>query len=128
MGPLVDGTHLLPVGGSDNVMVGSTVRRVLSVPATFQLLRIAILVLSLTLVQSPPAQPPAAQPAATQPPPDIVFHSTTRLVQVNVVAHDKDGKPVADLKKEDFSVTEKGKPQEIAFFSVDRSDKAPSDV
>jgi VWFA-related protein len=101
------------------------------VAATFQLLRIAVLVLSLALAQTPPAQtppaqPPAAQPAATQPPPDIVFHSTTRLVQVNVVAHDKDGKPVADLKKEDFSLTEKGKPQEISFFSVESLDKLPA--
>jgi VWFA-related protein len=108
------------------------------VPTLCELLLVAILSLSLAVgpqtapTQAPPAQtaPPQATPAppAAAQPPDIVFHTTTRLVQVNVVAHDKDGKPVGDLKKEDFSVTEKGKPQEIAFFSVDRSDKAPSDV
>jgi VWFA-related protein len=78
-------------------------------------------------VQAPPAQSPVAQPAAPQAPPmpDVVFHTTTRLVQVNVVVHDHDGKPVGDLKKEDFSLTEKGKPQEISFFSVESLDKLP---
>jgi VWFA-related protein len=115
------------------------------VPANLNLLLIAILTLSLT---GPPTQtaptakqldreetnkPTQTAPelSATQPaqaPPDIVFRTTTRLVQVNVVVHDKDGKPVGDLKKEDFSITEKGKPQEIAFFSVDNLDKAPADV
>jgi len=63
-------------------------------------------------IQSP-AQPPA--PPA-QPP---VFRSATRLVQINVVVHDKHGQPVADLKKEDFVVVDRGKPQAISFFSMD---------
>ncbi len=58
--------------------------------------------------------------AQDQPP---VFRTTTRLVQVNVVVHGKDGQPVADLKKEDFTVFEKGKPQEIVSFSVDSLSK-----
>src|SRR5260221_4893835 len=56
-----------------------------------------------------------------QPP---VFRTTTRLVQVNVVVHGKDGQPVADLKKETFTVFETGKPQEIASFSVDSLSKS----
>jgi VWFA-related protein len=56
-----------------------------------------------------------AQPAP-QPP---VFRASTRLVQVSVVVHDGHGDPIADLKKEDFSVSERGKPQQITFFSMD---------
>jgi VWFA-related protein len=44
---------------------------------------------------------------------------TTRLVQLNVVVHDKKGEPVSDLKKEDFTILEKGKEQKVAVFAVD---------
>jgi len=53
---------------------------------------------------------------AAQPP---VFRASTRLVQVSVVVHDRRGEPVADLKKEDFAISERGKPQQIAFFSME---------
>ena len=45
------------------------------------------------------------------------IRSTTRLVQLSVVVTDKSGAPVSGLKKEDFSVLDEGRPQEIAFFS-----------
>ncbi len=45
-----------------------------------------------------------------------VFHAETRLVVVDVVVTDKHGQPVTDLKKEDFAVTEDGKPQQVKFF------------
>ena len=38
-----------------------------------------------------------------------VFRVGTRLVQVNVVVHDHHRQPVADLKKEDFTIAERGK-------------------
>ncbi len=66
----------------------------------------------------------AQTPQPSQPP--VVFKSTTRLVQVNVVVHDHKGEPISDLKKEDFTVSEKGKPQQIAFFSMESSDKLAS--
>lgn len=44
---------------------------------------------------------------------------TTRLVQVNVLVHDHHGNPVPDLTKADFELTDNGKPQSIALFSVD---------
>jgi len=45
----------------------------------------------------------------------------SRLVDLNVVALDKEGNPVADLMQDEFRVTDSGKPQEIAFFrSQDR--------
>jgi VWFA-related protein len=46
-----------------------------------------------------------------------VIRVTTRLVEVSVVARDKDG-PVRDLTKADFSIVEKGKDHPIAFFSM----------
>jgi len=44
---------------------------------------------------------------------------TTRLVQINVVVHDKAGKPVPGLKKEDFTLFERGQEKAIAWFSDD---------
>ena len=55
-----------------------------------------------------------------------VFRSTTRLVQVNVVVHGRDGKPVTGLKKEDFRIFEKGKPQTISVFNEASLDKLPA--
>jgi hypothetical protein len=64
--------------------------------------------------------PGAAQtPASSQTDQQIpVFRSATHLVQVNVVVHDSHGSPVDDLKKEDFSITEQGRPQQISFFTM----------
>ncbi len=45
------------------------------------------------------------------------FQTTTEFVQVNVVALDKHGKPVADLKREEFQIHDNGVPQEIRFFA-----------
>jgi VWFA-related protein len=49
---------------------------------------------------------------------------STRLVQVGVIARDKNG-PVADLTKDDFVVLDRGKPQKISIFSVESSQSAP---
>ena len=57
-----------------------------------------------------------AHPAPSTQTPTSVFRTNTRLVQVNVVVHDKHSQPVADLKKEDFTVLEHGKPQQISLF------------
>jgi len=47
------------------------------------------------------------------------IRSTTRLVQVSVVVTDKKGEPVTGLSKQDFVVSDQGKPQPIAFFSAE---------
>ena len=47
-----------------------------------------------------------------------VIRVGTRLVQINVIVRDKNG-PVADLKKEDFTILDKGKPRDIAVFHTD---------
>jgi len=46
-----------------------------------------------------------------------VLRVNTRLVEVDVVVHSK-GSIVADLKQDDFTVLDNGKPQKIASFNV----------
>jgi VWFA-related protein len=48
---------------------------------------------------------------------------TTELVLVNVVAHDKKGNLVRDLKKGDFTLFEDGKKQEISTFDFEKVDE-----
>jgi VWFA-related protein len=57
------------------------------------------------------------QPAAT-----ATFTSSTHLVVEAVTVRDKNGKVAGGLKKEDFTVTEDGKPQEIKFFDFENVD------
>jgi VWFA-related protein len=53
--------------------------------------------------------------AAQEPqPPRATFKSTVDLVQVDVSVVDKDGRPVADLAGQDFSLTVDGRPRRIA--------------
>src|SRR6267154_1105964 len=48
---------------------------------------------------------------------------TSELVFVNVVAHDRKGNLVRDLKKRDFTVFEDGKKQEISTFDFENVDE-----
>jgi VWFA-related protein len=50
---------------------------------------------------------------------ELVIKTTTRLVLVSVVVHDKQGRPVADLTKDDFVLLDESKPQTIDTFSVE---------
>jgi len=47
----------------------------------------------------------------------VTFKLTSRLVDVGIVAYDKKGHPVKDLKAEDFEVYDNGRKQEVRFFS-----------
>ncbi len=53
--------------------------------------------------------------------PDAVFHATTKLVQLSVIAQDKNGAPVSDLRREDFTLLDNGSPQEIRVFLTEAS-------
>jgi VWFA-related protein len=59
------------------------------------------------------AQPQAQQPQAT-------FRTTTRLIVQTVMVKDKEGKPVEGLTAKDFTVTEDGVAQDIAFVEFQR--------
>jgi VWFA-related protein len=66
-------------------------------------------------------QPPAAPPGQQQQqqpdqPPPPTFRGGINFVRVDVIASARDGSVIADLKPEDFEVTEDGKPQKIEAF------------
>ena len=74
------------------------------------------------------AQSPATQAAPPQTP---TFRTRVDAVSVDVIATDKQGKPVTDLKAEDFEIKENGKVQAIDSFkrillTDDRFDPDPS--
>jgi len=52
-----------------------------------------------------------------------VFRSGTELVLVNVVVRDKSGAVVRSLTRDDFTVTEDDKPQQITSFDFEELDK-----
>ena len=57
------------------------------------------------------------------------FRASTRLVEVSVVVHDRDGRPVTDLTKADFELLEDGQPQSIDIFSMqDERTAAPAGI
>jgi len=62
--------------------------------------------------QTAPAPPTAPERSA------VVMRSTTRLVQLDVIVQDKNGKPIKDLTRDDFTLTDNGRPQTIALFST----------
>jgi len=83
------------------------------------------LVLAMLLLQG--ALPlPAQQAPQPAPPPSQSegrIRVTTELVLVNVAAHDKKGNLVRDLKKEDFTLLEDGKKQDISTFDFENVDQ-----
>ncbi len=75
---------------------------------------------ALTLsAQQPAPQTSAPAPSAPSGVPATVLRVTTRLVLVDVVVTDKQGQPVTDLTRDDFTLLENGKPQRIATFSLE---------
>lgn len=68
-------------------------------------------------------QPPAAQEAATP-----TFQINVNRVLVPVVVRDKQGNPIADLKKEDFEVFDNGKPRSVSAFNVEQRGHAEEHV
>jgi VWFA-related protein len=103
---------------------------------------------------APPATPPTATPPTPPPAPVILeismaaangvpdqpanFNSlqtsgytlkvSSRLVDVSIVAYDKKGHPVKDLKQEEIEVYDNGRKQELRFFSpiADQAPAAPA--
>ena len=63
-----------------------------------------------------------AQQAPQMPAAPSRISVTTELVLVNVIARDKKGNLIRDLKKEDFTLLEDGKKQEISTFDFENVD------
>lgn len=69
--------------------------------------------ITLALLASVPALPQAPSQQPT-------FTATTKLVQVSVIAQDQAGKPVADMRREDFQILDNGAPREIRLFVAEK--------
>ena len=90
----------------------------MTMPPTRKL--VAILAAAALFAPVPPlaAQEPAKQAAGQAP-----IRVSTELVLVNVVARDKKGNPVRDLKQGDFTLYEDGKKQQISTFDFEDVDQ-----
>ncbi|MGA7461197.1 MAG: VWA domain-containing protein [Candidatus Korobacteraceae bacterium] len=54
------------------------------------------------------------------------FKAEAELVLVNVSVRDRDGNLVRDLKPEDFTILEDGKPQKVSSFDIENMANAPA--
>jgi VWFA-related protein len=72
--------------------------------------------ISVSVVKQLPdlANPPATTPDGQA---EITLRTTTRLVDVTLVAYDKKGHPVANLKASDLEVYDNGHKEELRFFN-----------
>ena len=75
-----------------------------------------------TAKPSAPAQAQAGSASAAQTVPGTVLKVTTRMVLVDVVASDGSGRPVLDLKADNFEVKENGQKQTIRGFALEREE------
>src|SRR6266481_7881436 len=87
---------------------------VLRVKKAFAIVAATLLAVS-TSAQTPQPQQPAQ--------PQYRVHVTSELVLVNVVVRDKKGNLVRDLKKDDFTLLEDGKRQNISTFDFENVDE-----
>jgi VWFA-related protein len=71
-----------------------------------------VLAMASVSAQNAPAPPKAQRGGYT-------FRVSSELVLVNVVVRDRSGAPVRDLKPEDFTVLEDGKPQHVESFDTE---------
>src|ERR1051326_6779779 len=82
-----------------------------------------IVVLCLTSAVS---QTPAPQPQASKSGQGLYrLRVESELVLVNVVAREKQGKPVTGLTRDDFTLLEDGKPQRVSSFDFENLDTTP---
>lgn len=102
-------------------MVSPTSRRAVSIVLVIAIALTAALAQTRPARQKPNPNPPT--PASTPPenppeePQDIeTIKTDTDLVAVPLIATDRDGVYVTDLRQEEFVIAEDGVPQQIAFF------------
>jgi VWFA-related protein len=73
--------------------------------------------MSCNLFAQQPQQPQTPAPSGAR------LKVSTEIVLVNVAARDKHGNLIRDLKKEDFTVLEDGKKQDLASFDFEKVDE-----
>src|SRR5258708_35286229 len=82
--------------------------------------------LALTCIAAMLLPAAIAQDAAqSRQPGAFRFRVDTEVVLVNAVARDKQGKAITDLKSDDFTLLEDGKPQRILSFDYENLDTTP---
>jgi VWFA-related protein len=74
--------------------------------------------LTLVLAAQAPPQNPAEMATREEP---ATFKARVNLVLVPVVVRDRQGRALGSLKQEDFQLFDKGKPQIISKFSIEKS-------
>ncbi len=57
--------------------------------------------------------------------PPLVLRSETSAVEISVIARDKAGEPIRDLRSQDFTIFDNGQPHRVQFFSMP-ADPVPS--
>jgi VWFA-related protein len=74
----------------------------------------------LLMAGSLSAQAPAPAPGSGRPspPPPVTFAVEVGYVEVDAIVTDRNDQPVRDLRREDFTVLEDGKPQQIDLFTL----------
>lgn len=81
-----------------------------------------------TSQQSPQSQPsPKSEGQDPGQEPDAVVRISTRLVQIDAIVTDKNGRHVDDLQMDDFEVTVDGRPQPMTFFKLIRLAAPPEE-
>jgi hypothetical protein len=90
-----------------------------------ELLRPALVAFCLVFLSC--AHSAARQAKESQDTPSTIVVNVNRVL-VPVVVRDKQGRAVADLKKEDFQVFDNGKPQLISGFTVEKSEATKSNT
>lgn len=88
-----------------------------------QLLSVAAIAMSTLVIQGAsqdPKTPAIAQPQNSNPQsaPATTIKTKTQVVLLDVIATDKRGNPITDLKREDFTILEKGRSQQVASFAM----------
>src|SRR3989440_13033370 len=88
---------------------------------------LVVSLLFLSFAVSAQTQKPKPEPVETPPPDQDIekLKIDTNLVTVPVIASSRTGSYIADLKKEEFKLSEDGTPQEISFLATVN---APFDV
>lgn len=97
------------------------------------LIALLSLLLLLCVTTLPPTVAQESDPKAQRPrqvfprdeQPDEVLKVDTDLVSLDVVANDFEGRPIRNLKQEDFKVYLDGSEQPLAFFQVERRSGEP---
>jgi VWFA-related protein len=74
--------------------------------------------------QAPAPAPTQDQPEVSSQEAPITFSSRVNLISVPVVVRDKEGRAVGNLRQQDFRIFDKGKPQEITKFSMEKTERA----